>query len=148
MYQRALQGREKALRAEHALTLETVNNLGILYKDQGKLGEAEKIYQRARSRVIRALSVDLQGSWRFFSLFFSFTRILQLVQDPFSALLGFHSFDALYKSSRITLLSYLVSQLYTVISQPLFYNRHARSAQSPPRQLRWDGKRKKCDDGT
>ena len=47
MYQRALQGCEKALDAEHTSTLNTVNNLGLLYADQGKLGEAEKMYQRA-----------------------------------------------------------------------------------------------------
>ncbi|OCK72888.1 FabD/lysophospholipase-like protein, partial [Lepidopterella palustris CBS 459.81] len=47
MYQRALQGYEKALGAEHTSTLNTVNNLGNLYADQGKLGKAEKMYQRA-----------------------------------------------------------------------------------------------------
>jgi hypothetical protein len=31
MYQRALQGNEKALGAEHTSTLNIVNNLGILY---------------------------------------------------------------------------------------------------------------------
>jgi tetratricopeptide (TPR) repeat protein len=47
MYERALQGREKALGAEHTSTLDTVNNLGILYRNQGKLDEAEKMYKRA-----------------------------------------------------------------------------------------------------
>jgi tetratricopeptide (TPR) repeat protein len=47
MYQRALQGTEKALGAEHTSTLDTVNNLGILYKNQGKLAEAEQMFQRA-----------------------------------------------------------------------------------------------------
>jgi tetratricopeptide (TPR) repeat protein len=47
MYQRALQGREKALGVEYTSTLDTVNNLGNLYRDQGKLDEAEKMYQRA-----------------------------------------------------------------------------------------------------
>jgi tetratricopeptide (TPR) repeat protein len=47
MYQRALQGKEKALGAEHTSTLSTLNNLGLLYADQRKLGEAEKMYQRA-----------------------------------------------------------------------------------------------------
>jgi tetratricopeptide (TPR) repeat protein len=47
MYQRALRGYEKALGAEHTSTLDTVNNLGILYADQGKLAEAEEMYQRA-----------------------------------------------------------------------------------------------------
>ena len=45
MYQRALEGYEKALGPEHTSTLITVNNLGLLYADQGKLGEAEKMYQ-------------------------------------------------------------------------------------------------------
>ncbi len=47
MYQRALEGYEKAWGPEHTSTLDTVNNLGILYKDQGKMAEAEKMYQRA-----------------------------------------------------------------------------------------------------
>ncbi|KAI4940627.1 hypothetical protein J4E91_011308 [Alternaria rosae] len=47
MYERALQGYEEALGRNHSSTLNTVNNLGILYKDQGKLGEAEKTYERA-----------------------------------------------------------------------------------------------------
>ena len=47
MYQRALQGKEKAWGPEHTSTLVTVNNLGNLYADQGKLDEAEKMYQRA-----------------------------------------------------------------------------------------------------
>jgi Flp pilus assembly protein TadD len=47
MYQRALQGKEKAWGPEHTSTLDTVNNLGILYADLGRLDEAEKMYQRA-----------------------------------------------------------------------------------------------------
>jgi tetratricopeptide (TPR) repeat protein len=47
MYQRALQGKEKALGRDHTSTLDTVNNLGILYADQGKLDKAEEMYQRA-----------------------------------------------------------------------------------------------------
>ena len=46
MYQRALAGYEKALGPDHISTLNTVNNLGTLYRDQGKLKEAE-MYQRA-----------------------------------------------------------------------------------------------------
>jgi tetratricopeptide (TPR) repeat protein len=46
MYERALRGYEEALGPTHTSTLATVNNLGILYKDQGKLGEAEQMYQR------------------------------------------------------------------------------------------------------
>jgi TPR repeat protein len=33
MYQRALEGYEKALRRDHISTLDTVNNLGNLYAD-------------------------------------------------------------------------------------------------------------------
>ncbi|KAL4967483.1 P-loop containing nucleoside triphosphate hydrolase protein, partial [Aspergillus stella-maris] len=42
MYQRALAGKEKALGPDHISTLDTVNNLGILYSNQGKLQEAEE----------------------------------------------------------------------------------------------------------
>ncbi|KAF2189339.1 TPR-like protein [Zopfia rhizophila CBS 207.26] len=34
-------------RSKHTWTFDTVNNLGVLYMDQGKLGEAEKMYERA-----------------------------------------------------------------------------------------------------
>jgi Tfp pilus assembly protein PilF len=47
MYQRALKGKEKAWGPDHTSTLNTVNNLGLLYADQGKLAEAEQMYQRA-----------------------------------------------------------------------------------------------------
>jgi tetratricopeptide (TPR) repeat protein len=47
MYQRALRGYEKVWGLEHTSTLDTVNNLGILYASQGKLIEAEQMYQRA-----------------------------------------------------------------------------------------------------
>ncbi|KAF2813522.1 uncharacterized protein BDZ99DRAFT_517773 [Mytilinidion resinicola] len=46
MYQRALQGKEKAGVPEHSI-LKELNNLGILYKNLGRLNEAEKMYQRA-----------------------------------------------------------------------------------------------------
>jgi hypothetical protein len=44
MYQRALQGYEKAWGPEHTSTLDTVNDLGLLYADQGKMDEAEEMY--------------------------------------------------------------------------------------------------------
>jgi Tfp pilus assembly protein PilF len=47
MYQRALQGKEKARGPEHTSTLGTVGNLASLYKKQDKLVEAEQMYQRA-----------------------------------------------------------------------------------------------------
>ena len=58
MYQRALKGREKALGLEHPSTLDTVNNLGILCRDQGKLQEAEVMYQRALKRSEKALGPE------------------------------------------------------------------------------------------
>jgi tetratricopeptide (TPR) repeat protein len=58
MYQRALQGKEKALGANHISTLNTVNNLGNLYIDQGKLKEAEEMYQRALQATEKALGAD------------------------------------------------------------------------------------------
>ncbi|KAH6981463.1 hypothetical protein EDB80DRAFT_899547 [Ilyonectria destructans] len=47
MYERALEGKEKALGLDHTSTLDTVNNLGLLYNHQGKLKEAEEMYKRA-----------------------------------------------------------------------------------------------------
>ena len=41
---RALQGKGKAWEAS---TLNAVNNLGLLYANQGKMAEAEKMYMRA-----------------------------------------------------------------------------------------------------
>jgi hypothetical protein len=35
-------------RSDHISTLDTVNSLGILYANLGRLEEAEKMYQRAR----------------------------------------------------------------------------------------------------
>ncbi len=58
MYQRALEGYEKAWGPEHTSTLGTVNNLGILYKNQGKLAEAEKMYQRALKGYKKALGLE------------------------------------------------------------------------------------------
>ena len=44
---RALAGKEKAWGLEHTSTLDTVNNLGLLYKAQGKTKEAEEMFVRA-----------------------------------------------------------------------------------------------------
>jgi Tetratricopeptide repeat len=46
MYLWALAGNKKALGVEHMSTLDTVSNLGNLYRDQGKLAEAEQMYLR------------------------------------------------------------------------------------------------------
>ncbi|KAH6702778.1 hypothetical protein BKA61DRAFT_740375 [Leptodontidium sp. MPI-SDFR-AT-0119] len=58
MYQRALQGCEKAWGPDHTSTLSTVNNLGILYANQGKLVEAEQMYQRALQGKEKAWGPD------------------------------------------------------------------------------------------
>ncbi|KAI0471243.1 kinesin light chain [Xylaria cf. heliscus] len=47
MYERALQGFEKAWGPKHVFTLDTVNNLGNFYSNQGKLGKAEAMYEQA-----------------------------------------------------------------------------------------------------
>jgi Tetratricopeptide repeat len=54
MYMRALRGKEKAWGAEHTLTLDTVNHLGNLYTEHGKMVEAEKVYMRALQGVKKA----------------------------------------------------------------------------------------------
>jgi len=55
---RALAGKEKALGPDHTLTLNTINNLGVLYADQGKLAEAEEMYARALAGKEKALGPD------------------------------------------------------------------------------------------
>lgn len=58
MYQRALEGKEKAWGPEHTSTLDTVNNFGNLYKDRGKLGEAEEMYQRTSKGYEKAFGIE------------------------------------------------------------------------------------------
>ncbi|KAM5348926.1 hypothetical protein ACJ41O_008749 [Fusarium nematophilum] len=58
MYERALEGYEKALGPHHTSTLNTVNNLGSLYKAQGKFKEAEEMYERALEGKEKALGPD------------------------------------------------------------------------------------------
>ncbi|KAH7008703.1 hypothetical protein EDB80DRAFT_751332 [Ilyonectria destructans] len=55
MYERALEGYEKALGPDHISTLRTVNNLGNLYQHQSKFEEAEKMYKRALEGKEKAL---------------------------------------------------------------------------------------------
>jgi hypothetical protein len=47
MYLRALRGFEEAWGAKHTSTLDTVYNLGNLYRDRGEAVEARKMYERA-----------------------------------------------------------------------------------------------------
>jgi tetratricopeptide (TPR) repeat protein len=63
MYQRALQGKEKAWGLDHTSTLDTVNNLAALYADQGKLVEAEQMYQRALQGYEKAIGPDLISTY-------------------------------------------------------------------------------------
>ena len=58
MYVQALAGREKALGLDHTSTLSTINNLGILYRDQGKLAEAEQMYVQALAGYEKALGAN------------------------------------------------------------------------------------------
>ena len=44
MFRRTLLGKERALSPKHTSTLDTVNNLGTLFAEQGKLAEAEAMY--------------------------------------------------------------------------------------------------------
>ena len=53
MYSRALAGCEKAWGPEHMNTLSTVNNLGILYAVQGRLEDAERMYNRALAGKVK-----------------------------------------------------------------------------------------------
>ena len=53
-----LQGYKTAWGPEHTSTLATVNNLAALYADQGKLAEAEQMYQRALQGYEKALGVE------------------------------------------------------------------------------------------
>ncbi|OQV00398.1 hypothetical protein CLAIMM_05895 isoform 2 [Cladophialophora immunda] len=58
MYMRVLAWCEKALGVDHPSTLETVNNLGNLYVNQGKLVDAEGMYMRALAGKEKALGVN------------------------------------------------------------------------------------------
>lgn len=58
MFQRALQGNENALGLEHSSTLDSVNCIGNLYMEQGKLVEAEEAYQRALQGYEKTLGLE------------------------------------------------------------------------------------------
>jgi tetratricopeptide (TPR) repeat protein len=58
MYQRTLQGKEKARGLGHTSTLCTVNNLGNLYQDLGRMDEAEAIYRRALQVYEKAIKPE------------------------------------------------------------------------------------------
>ncbi|KAF4417536.1 Kinesin light chain 1 [Colletotrichum fructicola] len=58
MYERALQGYEKAWGPDHTSTLDSVHCLGLLYKDQGRLKEAEAMYDRALQGYEKAWGLE------------------------------------------------------------------------------------------
>jgi tetratricopeptide (TPR) repeat protein len=58
LYLRALQGYEKALGAEHTITLDVVTYLGNLYRKRGKLVEADKMYMQALQGYEKALGAE------------------------------------------------------------------------------------------
>jgi tetratricopeptide (TPR) repeat protein len=58
LHERALAGKEKALGRDHTSTLNTVGNLGNLYRAQGKLDKAEQMYIRALAGFKKALGRD------------------------------------------------------------------------------------------
>jgi tetratricopeptide (TPR) repeat protein len=57
-YKRAVAGEEKALGLEHTSTLDTVNNLGFLYRTQGRLVEAEEMSKQALAGKEKALGPE------------------------------------------------------------------------------------------
>ena len=57
-YERALQGKEKALGPDYMSTLDTVHNLALPYSNQGQLDEAEALYERALQGKEKALEPD------------------------------------------------------------------------------------------
>jgi Tfp pilus assembly protein PilF len=47
MFTQALEGRKRVLSPSYIATLDTVNNLGLLYTKQGKLANTNKMYRQA-----------------------------------------------------------------------------------------------------
>jgi len=58
MYKRALAGKEITRGPEHTSTLDTVNNLGALYSNQGRYGDAEVMHKRALAGYEKALGSE------------------------------------------------------------------------------------------
>jgi tetratricopeptide (TPR) repeat protein len=85
---------------DHTSTLRTIGNLDTLYADQGKLDEAEKMYQRALQGYEKVLGLEnvtryrpaLNTIWNLGGLF-TFKGHLDKAKDMFSR--AFTSFQAL-----------------------------------------------------
>jgi Tetratricopeptide repeat len=61
---RALSGRENALGPDHISTLDTIDDLGSLYRDQGRLAEAEVMYERALEGKQKVMGPDHPSTLR------------------------------------------------------------------------------------
>lgn len=55
MIRRALQGFDSMLPPKHASTLRTVGNLGMVYKKQGKLADAELLFEQVLQEMEETL---------------------------------------------------------------------------------------------
>ena len=55
LWRRAFHGFERKLGPDHAHTLSSVNNLGVVLDKQGNLGEAEPLWRRALKESKRTL---------------------------------------------------------------------------------------------
>jgi ankyrin repeat protein len=58
MHERALARSEKVLGPEHKFTIDTVQNLGSLYHNHGRLAEAEEMYEQALAGYEKVLGPD------------------------------------------------------------------------------------------
>ncbi|KFA81553.1 hypothetical protein S40288_11637 [Stachybotrys chartarum IBT 40288] len=87
MYNRALQGKVKAWGPEHTSMLSIVNNLGLLYADQGRLKKAEDMYNRALQGYGKALRVPMVDTYPpALNTMENLGDLLQLVGRPEEAL--------------------------------------------------------------
>ena len=62
MYKQALRGYKEALGPSHSSTLQTLSNLGLLYMKQGRLDEADQMYEQALRGYEALSSVYIQQS--------------------------------------------------------------------------------------
>ncbi|MCP4111968.1 MAG: tetratricopeptide repeat protein, partial [Desulfobacteraceae bacterium] len=103
LYKEALQLSEKVLGKEHPSTLVSVNNLALLYSEQGRYGEAEPLYKEALQ-----LSEKVLGKEHPFTLTTQLNYIGLLVNTDKG-----RSAFRLMKSMEHQLLSRSFQQLYT-----------------------------------
>lgn len=58
IYEQALQSYEKALGLDHSSTLNSVNKMGLVYKDQGRLSDFETMFRQALQGREKMLGPD------------------------------------------------------------------------------------------